>query len=357
MSSSAQLPSPENDYAAPGDPYLNRAFWDAALTSVGARIRALEAVKANWEELIAQGTGQALAVIQANVEPQLVALTAIIDQLKADVAAAEDAIAVINAGGINMSAVVGLSAALALKADLTYVDATINALKGDAPAAYDTLVEIAAKLSEDDTAIAGLLTTISEKVPTTRKLIGGTGVKLNGGFEANLSGDVTITVSGVPTGAVMGFDLDVPPIGWIVGDGSAINRHTYADLDAVKYCGDGLNATATAWYRCTDPANPGTTRSVTGDYLVTRDLRGLFVRFLDGGRGVDSGRVLGTQQAGMVGPHTHSLSAAIGQSSRTLNGGSNKNVDMEYGTAITILANSGTETRPINIALLGCIKY
>lgn len=199
MSSSASLPSPDNDYAAPLDAYLNKAFWDAAIVPIATRIRALEAVKADWEELIAQGTGQALAVIQANVEPQLAALTAIIDQLKSDVAAAEDAIAVINAGGINMSAVVGLSAALTLKANITYVDAAIDALKGNAPAAYDTLVEIATKLSEDDTAIAGLLTAIAGKVPETRKLIAGTGLKFNASGEAELSVDITATLDFAPT--------------------------------------------------------------------------------------------------------------------------------------------------------------
>lgn len=44
------------------------------------------------------------------------------------------------------------------------VTAQINALKGNAPAAYDTLVEIATKLTGDDTAIAGMLTSIANRV-------------------------------------------------------------------------------------------------------------------------------------------------------------------------------------------------
>jgi hypothetical protein len=195
-------------------------------------------------------------------------------------------------------------------------------------------------------------------VPATRKLIASTGVKVNGGAEASLAGDVTIAVAGAPTGAIMGFDLAAPPIGWIVGNGSAINRHTYGDLDAVKYCGDAQNATATAWYRCTDPANPSTTRSVTGDYIVTLDLRGVFVRFLDGGRGLDSGRVLGTQQADMVGPHNHTFSApAVYVNNSNVTGGGMPTVMTNAGTPLTIGNNSGTETRPVNVALLGCIKY
>ncbi|MBS1164569.1 MAG: Phage Tail Collar Domain [Proteobacteria bacterium] len=205
---------------------------------------------------------------------------------------------------------------------------------------------------------AQITTTLAGYVPIARKLIAGTGVKLNGGTEASLAGDVTIAVAGVPTGAVMGFDLAAPPIGWIVGDGSAINRAAYSDLDAVKYCGDALNATATAWYRCTDPANPSTTRSVTGGYLVTRDLRGVFLRFLDGGRGLDSGRVLGSQQADMVGPHTHAMSTQLTYAKRISDGGTSNRVEPDYGgTKIDVLSNTGTETRPVNISLLGCIKY
>lgn len=209
-------------------------------------------------------------------------------------------------------------------------------------------------------------------VPLGRKLLAGSGVKLNGGSEASLGGDVTITVAGVPTGAVMGFDLSAPPVGWIVGDGSAINRSVYTDLDTAKYCGDALNATAPAWYRCTDPASPNTTRSTTGNYLVTRDLRGVFVRFLDGGRGVDAARALGTEQLDAVQGHRHLLTPdglalrLLYQATTSLYPGSggvlpitnpittsgDPVADGTHGNPRT-----ATETRPINVALLGCIKH
>lgn len=231
-------------------------------------------------------------------------------------------------------------------------------------------------------------TFVASFVPLTRKIKGGAGVLINGGAEADLSGDINIAASGVPTGAVMGFDLAAPPVGWIVGDGSAINRHTYADLDAVKYCGDALNATATAWYRCTDPANPATTRSVSGDYLATRDLRGVFPRFLDGGRGYDSGRLLGSEQAdqnlshnhGVTDPghghgvsdpgHSHSFyGTGTLNSGPVVSSGTKSTVNLSTGssttgisiqgsaTGISIQNNGGGEARPKNIALLGCIKY
>ncbi len=196
MSSSALPPSPDDDYASRPNMLLNRDVWDATLTSVGARIRALEAIKGDWEALIAEGTGQALAVIQANVGPQITSLTAVIAQLKADVALAEDAIATIVSGGIGMSQVSGLSAALALKASTIYVDSAIAALKGDVPEAYDTLVEIAAKLAGDNNAIAGLLTTIATKANKATKLKVGPALSIDGvagtevtPAEADLSAD------------------------------------------------------------------------------------------------------------------------------------------------------------------------
>lgn len=101
----SSLPSSADDYKAPAGMALTEAAWDAALTSVGARLRALEAVRADFEALIALGTGQALEVIAANVGPQLDAIRATIDQLTADAALAEDIVAAINSGSIPASVV------------------------------------------------------------------------------------------------------------------------------------------------------------------------------------------------------------------------------------------------------------
>jgi hypothetical protein len=103
---SSLLPSPNDDYAAPADMRLNRAAWDAALVSVGTRLRALEAVKADFEALIALGTSQALAVISENVEPQLASVTAALDVLEQAMAEAEDTILQIITGSVPASAVI-----------------------------------------------------------------------------------------------------------------------------------------------------------------------------------------------------------------------------------------------------------
>jgi hypothetical protein len=191
-----------------------------------------------------------------------------------------------------------------------------------------------------------------------------------------------IAAGQVPVGAVMGFDLDAPPTGWIVGDGSAILRSSFTALDAVKYVGDGSNGTADAWYRCTNPANPTGTRSTTGAYLVTRDLRGVFSRFLDGGRGIDAGRVLGSLQKGTV--HSFEAGSAVSvtgdRTAATAAGGvGHPDLGLDYDAAIATTYPNARQTntnssviegavantaevgagvvRPVNISFLGCIKY
>ncbi|WP_127076019.1 hypothetical protein [Rhodomicrobium lacus] len=125
---SSSLPSASDDYKAPHKLDLSRAVWDAVFGSIGERLRALEAVKADWESLISVGTGQALAVIRENVEPHLAALTATISQLQSDVHEAEDVIAALIRGSVPMGTVKGLGAALLAKADAEATSAALSAL-------------------------------------------------------------------------------------------------------------------------------------------------------------------------------------------------------------------------------------
>lgn len=87
--------------------------------------------------------------------------------------------------------------------------------------------------------------------------------------------------------------------------------------------------------------------------LTIKDMRAEFFRGLDNGRSVDTGRVLGSAQAEMVGPHTHPISTdAMGSNP----GSGVRPTAQTTGATPTALANSGTENRPRNIALLVCLK-
>jgi microcystin-dependent protein len=139
------------------------------------------------------------------------------------------------------------------------------------------------------------------------------------------------------------------PSGYLSADGSAISRTEYAALFA---------AIATTY----GPGDGSTTFNLP-------DLRGLFIRGYDGGRGLDpDGREFGSYQLDLFKSHTHT---DAGHRHNILNTGNNADgggagwlvnpqIDTGLQTVIgyaDIQATGGSETRPKNIALLACIKY
>ena len=132
------------------------------------------------------------------------------------------------------------------------------------------------------------------------------------------------------------YAANTPPTGYLKANGATVSRTTYAALFAA--------------IGTTFGAGDGSTT------FVLPDLRGEFVRGWDDGRGVDSGRVFGSNQSQDVQPHSHTLQfAAVANPSSTQISGSGAFVG---GTTISATQNStGTETRPRNVALLACIKF
>lgn len=189
----------------------------------------------------------------------------------------------------------------------------------------------------------------------------------------------------VPPGTVILFAGPTPPAGTLRMNGAAVSRTVYAKLfQAIG------------------------TRYGAGDGSTTFNLpeaRGEFPRFLDDGRNVDPGRVLGSFQASQNLSHTHTASAdsagahvhtvtgtaqSAGAHSHKIwqgrakentstegNGGDNAFFDGDSSTAgahthvvngtaaaagthshtITVAANGGNEARPRNVAYLACIAY
>ena len=183
------------------------------------------------------------------------------------------------------------------------------------------------------------------------------------------------------TGMVASFAMSAAPSGWLKCNGAVVSRTTFASLFArigtVFGAGDGTST------------------------FGVPDLRGLFLRGLDDGRGIDAARVLGAYQEMMHQSHTHTASASadgnhihgawtdsqgahthatagapgIGQGAPGVNsvqqssgahetawaGAHSHNVGMNgsgnHSHAITVNAAGAAETRPKNIALLFCIKY
>ncbi len=168
-------------------------------------------------------------------------------------------------------------------------------------------------------------------------------------------GDLAMVIS---AGAMSFFARTTAPTGWLKANGAAVSRTTYATLFAAV----------------------GTTFGA-GDGSTTfnlPDLRGEFLRGWDDGRGVDSGRTLGSSQnhamqkisgyfgaddkvagAGGVGAFYTAKGEAIAAGApdvdTTAQGGDGACFYMGFDSSRQ--TNVAAETRPRNIALLACIKY
>lgn len=207
-------------------------------------------------------------------------------------------------------------------------------------------------------------------------------------------------LSPVP-GEIRAFALPDAPAGWLEADGAAILIADYEELVGAMYCGDTKNGTADWGYKVTE----GGSRDIAGTHLVLPDYRGEFLRGWDNGRGKDPGRDLHAAQAhalnehdhtGTTAPdgshthtgntstasdHRHGVTKANGPvASNTSTGGSSDRVFNVTNTAelsdwagahshtvsldtvanhthtFTTDATGGTETRPVNLAALICIK-
>lgn len=144
------------------------------------------------------------------------------------------------------------------------------------------------------------------------------------------SGDLRNCTGSVPAGAVFWFAASTAPTGYLECDGSAVSRTAYAAL---------FTAISTTF----GTGNGSTTFNLP-------DLRGRFVRAWDHSKGLDSGRSFGSTQAdelkahGWHGNSAQNKNASSGSQTYVRSDGFNGQV-------------GGSETRPVNIALLPCIAY
>jgi microcystin-dependent protein len=153
-----------------------------------------------------------------------------------------------------------------------------------------------------------------------------------------------------PPGKIDMFAMSAVPWGWLECNGQAVSRTTYSALfgrvGTTYGAGDGSST------------------------FNVPDMRGYFPRGWDDGAGRDPGRTLGSAQGGAVQSHTHGVNDP-GHShqyqSRATNTGGTLQAGGSYipiatfntttnTTNISIQSTGGTETRPMNVALLFAIK-
>lgn len=141
--------------------------------------------------------------------------------------------------------------------------------------------------------------------------------------------------SALPVGVPVPWPSATPPTGWIKCNGAPFSAEEYPELAKVY------------------PA------------LKLPDLRGEFIRGLDDGRGVDSGRVVLTGQSQSVQQHTHDLAMAyssdVGYKDQLGTTPDSDFIAIKYMINVTTFNGSGsvylkandstgTETRPRNLA-------
>lgn len=176
----------------------------------------------------------------------------------------------------------------------------------------------------------------------------------------NISLDVTeIARSVIPTGTVIYLAGSAAPVGFLKCNGAELLRSVYSDL---------FTAIGTAYGE-----GDGSTS------FLLPDLRGEFIRGWDDGRGVDTGRVLGSSQTDAFQGHAHDIVVSGTNYGWHAEGAVDEDVEENGGIddqskfltdlaaqlqARTPESLSGygtpryaTETRPRNIALMAVIKY
>ncbi len=172
-------------------------------------------------------------------------------------------------------------------------------------------------------------------------------------------------ILGTGIGAIAYYPSTTPPVGYVKANGALLNRALYPSLWAFAQASGNLAASDGAWTSGQfSPGNGTTTFRIP-------DLRGYHLRGFDDGRGIDTGRTLGSVQADQFAAHTHGVTdpghthgykkpdggTLSPQANATTNTASNSVTDSAV-TGITIQsAGTGTETRVKNIALTACIKY
>lgn len=165
------------------------------------------------------------------------------------------------------------------------------------------------------------------------------------------SANLTNAPNPILPGTIAYVGMNSTPTGWLKANGAAVSRTTYAALFSAI----------------------GTTYG-SGDGSTTfnlPDLRGEFPRGFDDGRGVDSGRAIGSAQldalqnmtgtilGNIVGSHGSQATGVF----TSVSAGSTYRDSLEVANGSQFVFNASnvartsTETRARNIALLACIKF
>ena len=228
-------------------------------------------------------------------------------------------------------------------ATTAFVKSAIAAMVGSAPAALDTLNELAAALGNDPNFATTMLNALAGKQPLDNTLTNLSGKDVAGLLTYLGLGEG----SALPVGVPVPWPSATPPTGWLKCNGAAFSAEEYPEL-AKAY-----------------PTNK------------LPDLRGEFIRGWDDGRGIDPGRSILSEQGYATEDHAHGLPSkstvatdssinfyfdeawATSGNTGVIRWGNTSDAGLpapNYGTfktykqSVANLGTAGLETRPRNIA-------
>ncbi|HDS9656895.1 TPA: phage tail protein [Escherichia coli] len=215
-------------------------------------------------------------------------------------------------------------------ATTAFVKSAIAGMVGSAPAALDTLNELAAALGNDPNFATTMLNALAGKQPLDNTL-----TNLSGKDVAGLLAYLGLGEgSALPVGVPVPWPSVTPPTGWLKCNGAAFSAEEYPEL-AKAYPSGKLP-----------------------------DLRGEFIRGWDDGRGVDTGRAILSAQEWLTGSHCHYIrswdawnntvlepndrqgDSLLSTDNAVQEGAINGRFNSQYRTEFS----GGNETRPRNIA-------
>ena len=215
-------------------------------------------------------------------------------------------------------------------------------------------------------------------------------------FNAWVQQNPATGISTIPVGSIFKFPCTTAPTGFLIANGQLLSRSLYPNLYSFA-AGSGNIVSDSAWTAGAYGAFSSGDGSTT---FRLPQLGGYFLRSLDNGNGIDPSRTLGTVQSSQNLTHNHTASVSItdpghshtagvndpghvhttyptgpngGSGGYTLNGfqttpqttvSAVTNISVTnypnstgISSAAAIANSGGGESRPINIAVLTCIKY
>jgi len=158
---------------------------------------------------------------------------------------------------------------------------------------------------------------------------------------------VTATAQALlPAGAVMPFAMNSAPAGWLAANGAAVSRSAYATLFAAISTTHGVGDGSTTFN--------------------LPDLRGIFVRG-SGSQTISGKAYSGTfaaKEQDAFQEHRHSqIPSSIGSGGSGVSDAGTTLIGNVTGTSVEVAGSgfgvprTGSETRPVNVSLLYCIKF